>query len=70
MPLYPMSFGWGNRKMRLLLDTHTFLWMQFESALLSPTVARLCADPKNELLVSVVSLWEIAIKHQIGKLDL
>jgi PIN domain nuclease of toxin-antitoxin system len=44
--------------------------MQFESSLLSPTVARLCTNPENELLVSVVILWEIAIKHQIGKLEL
>ena len=37
---------------------------------LSPTVRAICDDPDNELILSVVSLWEIQIKRQLGKLKL
>ena len=56
--------------MRLLLDTHTFLWLADGDARLSAPVTGLLADPANELLLSVVSVWEIAIKVNIGKLVL
>lgn len=56
--------------MRLLLDTHTFLWLVFQKHKLSSRAAMLCTDPSNTLLVSVVSLWEIVIKQQAGKLEL
>ncbi|HRI29042.1 MAG TPA: type II toxin-antitoxin system VapC family toxin [Chitinophagales bacterium] len=56
--------------MRLLLDTHTFLWYYSGSAELSDA-ARACIDDiNNEFWISTASLWEIAIKHSIGKLDL
>lgn len=56
--------------MRLLLDTHAFLWLVFEKNRLSSLTSMLCMDPSNTLLVSVVSLWEIVMKQQAGKLTL
>jgi PIN domain nuclease of toxin-antitoxin system len=56
--------------MRLLLDTHVFLWWATESARLSPRMLALCEDEGNTLLLSVVSAWEIQIKSQLGKLRL
>ena len=54
---------------RVLLDTHTVLWALGNVAALSPTSRTLLEDPENEPLVSVASLWEIAIKSSLGKLD-
>jgi len=56
--------------MKLLLDTHTFLWWDNEPERLSPTVLALCRDPQNTLLLSVASAWEIQVKAQLGKLEL
>lgn len=56
--------------MKLLLDTHTFLWWDNEPAKLSRNVLNACFDPQNTLFLSVVSVWELQIKLQIGKLDL
>lgn len=56
--------------MRLLLDTHTFLWFIAGSKLLSQTARDLIEDVASEKFVSVASVWEIAIKHSIGKLPL
>lgn len=56
--------------MKLLLDTHAFIWWDSEPDKLSPKVLALCQDRRNELLVSVVSLWEMQIKLQLGKLRL
>lgn len=53
--------------MRLLLDTHTFLWFTLNEPLLSPEALKLIADPNNEILISPMSYWEIAIKISIGK---
>ena len=55
--------------MRLLLDTHTFLFSIFEPELLPPKLARMMADETVERWVSVITHWEIAVKTQIGKLD-
>jgi PIN domain nuclease of toxin-antitoxin system len=55
---------------KLLLDTHTFIWWDGEPTKLSAAALALCSDPANELVVSVASLWEIQIKRQLGKLDL
>jgi PIN domain nuclease of toxin-antitoxin system len=55
---------------KLLLDTHTFIWWDSEPARLSAAALALCNDPSNELVVSVASLWEIQIKRQLGKLNL
>ena len=56
--------------MRLLLDTCTFLWIAGGDAALSPTAARLFAAPENDVYLSAVSAWEIAVKHQLGRLVL
>ena len=56
--------------MRLLLDTHTFLWFIMGSPNLSAAARSLIEDAANEKFVSVASLWEIAIKLSIGKLTL
>jgi len=55
--------------MKLLLDTHTFLWWLSAPHQLSPSAAAVIGDRDNEVLVSVVTLWEIAIKRVIGKLQ-
>lgn len=54
--------------MRLLLDTHTFLWFIDGSEKLSTYARGLIEDPGNERHLSVGSLWEIAIKVSMGKL--
>ena len=56
--------------MKLLLDTHTFIWWDSAPAKLSAAALALCGDPANQLVLSVASLWEIQIKRQLGKLDL
>lgn len=56
--------------MRVLLDTHTFIWWDGASRRLSPRVLAACHDPASELFLSVVSLWEMQIKSFIGKLAL
>jgi PIN domain nuclease of toxin-antitoxin system len=54
--------------MKLLLDTHGFVWWASNSAKLPPAVRTHCSDPANTLLLSVVSVWEMQIKIQLGKL--
>jgi PIN domain nuclease of toxin-antitoxin system len=54
--------------MKVLLDTHVFLWWLDDPKKLAPAAATAIGDPQNRVLVSVVSLWEIAIKRVIGKL--
>jgi PIN domain nuclease of toxin-antitoxin system len=57
--------------MRLLLDTHILLAvLEKQTETFAPGVRRLIADPAGEFYVSVVSLWEIAIKWRLGKLHL
>ena len=56
--------------MRLLLDTHTFIWWDSEPSKLSSLALGYCQDPAHQLLLSVASLWEIQIKRQLGKLNL
>jgi PIN domain nuclease of toxin-antitoxin system len=56
--------------MKLLLDTHTFLWWDSEPSKLSSKVLALCQDRANTVLLSVVSVWEMQIKSQLGKLKL
>ena len=54
--------------MRILLDTHTFLWWLTESSRLSETVRRTIFDPSVEKLISAATAWEITTKHRLGKL--
>ena len=55
--------------MRLLLDTHTFLWFIDDNPRLSSN-AKSLLESDNDLLLSTASLWEIAIKLSLGKLGL
>ena len=54
--------------MRILLDTHVLLWYLEGNEQLSRSHRDLILNARNEIFVSVVSLWEIAIKTSIGKL--
>ncbi|MGP8329792.1 MAG: type II toxin-antitoxin system VapC family toxin [Methanosarcinaceae archaeon] len=56
--------------MKLLLDTHTFVWWDSEPDKLSSRVFELCQHQDNTLILSVVSVWEMQIKSQLGKLKL
>ncbi len=56
--------------MRLLLDTHIFLWyITADSRLPAPFLGAI-RDPTNEVYLSVASIWEAVIKHGLGKLHL
>ncbi len=55
--------------MKLLLDTHLLLWAAGSPEQLSAAARALLEDSQNELLYSVASLWEIAIKRGLGRSD-
>lgn len=55
--------------MRLLLDTHTFIWFVMGNPRISDNSRFLIADNRNEKFLSIASVWEMAIKHSIGKLS-
>jgi len=55
---------------KLLLDTHVLLWAIGNSAALSSRVTEYLSNDKNEVFISAISLWEIALKHSMGKLEL
>lgn len=54
--------------MRALFDTHALIWWFSDDSSLTPIVREIIADTENTLLVSAATAWEIAIKHQLGKL--
>ena len=56
--------------MKLLLDTHTFLWHADGDPQMSATATALLIDPANELFLSMATVWEIAIKVGLKKLVL
>jgi PIN domain nuclease of toxin-antitoxin system len=56
--------------MKLLIDTHTFIWFAQGSEKLSQHASELLDDSRNELLLSMASIWEMQIKVQLGKLRL
>jgi PIN domain nuclease of toxin-antitoxin system len=56
--------------MRLLLDTHIFLWYISADARLPAKYQSAIRDPANEVYLSVASVWEAVIKYQLGKLPL
>lgn len=56
--------------MRILLDTHIFLWFISGDAQLSTDVRDAIRDPDNEIYLSSVSVWEAIVKYQLGKLPL
>jgi PIN domain nuclease of toxin-antitoxin system len=55
---------------KLLLDTCTFLWVLTDARELSATARQLVREPANEVYLSVVAPWEIAVKHALGRLPL
>ena len=55
--------------MRLLLDTHLLLWALGQPKRLPAAALPLLEDPANDVLFSAASIWEIAIKAQIGRTD-
>jgi PIN domain nuclease of toxin-antitoxin system len=55
--------------MRVMLDTRALIWALEGGGRLSKTARRVIENAKNEILVSAVSAWEIAIKKAIGRLD-
>jgi PIN domain nuclease of toxin-antitoxin system len=56
--------------MKILLDTHTFLWWITDDQKLSGRAREIISDGSNELFLSAATGWEIAIKVQIGRLKL
>lgn len=53
--------------MKLLFDTHLLIWAAEDSPRLPKAVAQIIDDTENELVFSVASVWEIAIKHAVGR---
>ncbi len=53
--------------MRLLLDTHAFLWFVLNDPQLSTAARTAISDPKNGVFVSPATFWEVAIRVSIGK---
>lgn len=56
--------------MRILLDTHIFLWFISGDARLLKDVRDAIRDPDNEVYLSAISVWEAIVKYQLGKLPL
>lgn len=54
--------------MRLLLDTHAFIWYTTDSSRLTATGRSLIDNGENDILLSTASVWEMAIEHSIGRL--
>ncbi|MBP7737507.1 MAG: type II toxin-antitoxin system VapC family toxin [Spirochaetes bacterium] len=56
--------------MNYILDTHALLWALFDHTRLSEKASSVILDPDNEINVSLVTFWEIALKYNLGKLTL
>lgn len=56
--------------MKILLDSHTLIWFSQNSPKLSQKAINLLEDSRNQLFLSLVSIWEMQIKTQLGKLKL
>ncbi len=56
--------------MRILLDTHIFLWFISGDTRLSPDFQNAIRDPDNDVFLSSISIWEAIVKYQVGKLSL
>jgi PIN domain nuclease of toxin-antitoxin system len=54
--------------MKLLLDTHIFLWWINDDSQLEESVKQIIADPENEVYLSVASIWEVLVKFKLGKI--
>lgn len=68
MPFLRRSWTDGEHEVRLLLDTHTFLWWLAGEDTLSAAARAAISDDSNHVFISAASTWEIATKHRIGKL--
>jgi PIN domain nuclease of toxin-antitoxin system len=55
--------------LRLLLDTHALLWAVLDDPKLSRAARAALSDGRNEILISAVSIFEITLKHRLGKLS-
>ena len=56
--------------MRLLLDTHILLWWVMADRRLAKTLFSVLASPENDIAVSAATIWEIAIKRALGRIDI
>lgn len=56
--------------MKLLIDTHVFIWWDNQDERLSNRVRDALSNPENEIFLSLASVWEMQIKFQLGKLTL
>ena len=56
--------------MKLLLDTHVFIWLDIQPSMLSITATQLIQQSDVNLFLSIASIWEMQIKIQLGKLHL
>ncbi len=56
--------------MNLLLDTHILLWHLTDNPKLSREISRTIENPQHKKFISIVSLWEVAIKRSLGKLEI
>lgn len=56
--------------MNYLVDTHAFLWAIFSPKKLSKRVKTILLDPESAMHVSLITFWEIALKYQLGKIEL
>jgi|SRR6185437_8299010 len=56
--------------MNILLDTHVFMWFMNGDKTLPESTREIIRDVRNKCYFSIASIWEIAIKHSINKLDL
>ena len=55
--------------MTYLLDTHTFIWTVLDTGKIPARILEIIEDSRNEIYVSLLSFWEIAIKTRLGKMD-
>ncbi len=56
--------------MKLLLDTHSFIWWDDNPARSGSAARAACLDPNNDLVLSTASIWEMQLKRMVGKLTL
>jgi PIN domain nuclease of toxin-antitoxin system len=56
--------------MKLLLDTHVWLWWNTDPQRLAASARRQIGDARNEVFLSAASVWEMAVKRRLGKLPL
>ena len=56
--------------MRFLLDTHSLIWSLFAPEKLSKIARNAIVDPENEVMVSVITFWEISLKYALGKFEI